>query len=105
MILTCGDVCELVFDACVHVSDGEEDAPCQFVLVVQREPLGEHLADLRLEDLRAWQLGEWLVLEDGEVLRCLRPLAESLRVARRRCHLAENLRGNLGVGYIRIKVN
>ena len=105
MLLTCGHFCQLVFDACVHVTHGEEDAPRQLVLVVQSEPLGEHLTDLGLEDLRAGQLGEGLVLEDGEVLRGLWLLAESLRVARRRCHLAENLRGNLRVGYVSIKVN
>ena len=105
MLLTGRDVSELVLDASIHFADREENPARQLVLVVQSQPFGEQRDDLRLEDLRARKLGEWLLFEYGEVLSGFRFLAESLRVTRRRCHLAKDGRGNFCVGDVRIKVN
>lgn len=42
MLLTSRYICELVFYACVHVTDCKENSPGQLVLVVQSQPFGKH---------------------------------------------------------------
>mmetsp|Transcript_15859 Transcript_15859/g.21480 ORF Transcript_15859/g.21480 Transcript_15859/m.21480 type:complete len:265 (-) Transcript_15859:7-801(-) len=84
-------ICHPVAHHCVHLPDCEEDAPSEFVLVVDGEPAVEAVASFGLQDLRDGQFVELLLLEDVEVVHSLGLVAELMRVLRRRLHLAHDL--------------
>ena len=96
---------QLVLHYGEHVAHSEEYTPRQLVLVIEGEPLGEHLLDVGLEDLRARELAESFLLEDRKILLCSRPLTESLRVPCCVCHLAEEVRGGLSARDVNVKVS
>ena len=68
VLLTGGDVSQLVLDHGEHLPDCEEDPSCELVLVVDLQPSVDDLSNLRLEHLGDLQLEKGSVLENLEVL-------------------------------------
>lgn len=49
--LTGRHISELVLDDCEHLTNGVENAACEFVLIVDGQPATYHLSDGGLENL------------------------------------------------------
>ena len=86
---------KLRFDHSVHLAHSEEDAAGELLLVVDGEPAGEHGLDLRLQDLRAGQLRQRLLLQDAKVLLRARLGSELVAVAGGRRVFTEHIHRTL----------
>ena len=91
MVLARRHICKLALDDCVHLTDGEEDAAGELVLIVDVKPLVKSLSDVRSEHLGDRQPIEMLVFQHFKVLLRLGLVTEGLSVGCLSCQLAEDL--------------
>ena len=89
--LTSRHIVQLVLNYSVHFSYRIEDAAGELFLVVDaRDPLGQHLGDLWLQNLCNLQLNQGLSVQNLEVLLLLGFFSKSLNVPCCIRHLSED---------------
>ena len=105
VVLTCGDIGQLVLDHSEHLSHCIVNTTGELVLVVDCEPAAQHGSDLWLEDLSDRKFCKRFVSQDVEVLLGLGASTKVVRVVRRRGDLSEHIFGILGVLRVQGKVS
>lgn len=104
MILRGRLVSQLVLHDSEHFAHGEENAPCELVLIIDGEPPTEGIARTRSKYLRHREPSELLLLQNVVIILGLRSFTEMLAVSSCSLHLAHNLPSVVGVPNLHIKV-
>ena len=84
-----GNFSDLILDNGEHFSDGEVDAPREFILVIDLEPSVQDLDHLRFQDLDNWKVDKLLVFQNGKVFLGLGTFTKCFAVGSLCCNFSE----------------